>query len=197
MLEKLPILALTLIVGLSGCNRARRSIAPDINAAEYDLFSGYLAYRFDGYQKNYLRLSFLNMTQSAEDDRTPFAEPPVSWQQTAEFLRQKAPVLQQTTIDSYHKANTQQAFIGHSLRSPIDYKLVDSAERNSYYERELCGDKVVTWSRVGFSADGTQALFYESDRGRLCGTGRYIVMEKENGNWTMKKDIMVRQMIYD
>jgi len=51
---------------------------------------------------------------------------------------------------------------------------------------------MVTWSRVGFNADGTQALFYESYRcGGLCGTGRYMVMEKRSGGWVIGANIVV------
>jgi len=192
--KKFPIIVLSLIVGLSGCNRAHRPVAPDIRPEEYDAISGYLAYRFTGYEKNHEKLIFFNMTESENDDATPFKGTPFKpgpWQQTADFLRQQAPLLQQTTIDSYRKANTQQAFVSRSFHSPIDYKLVDSAERESYNQRGWPNaNEVMTWSRVGFSADGTQALFYETNHfGRLNSNSRYIVIEKENGSWTIKKEI--------
>lgn len=138
-MRKTPaIIVLSLFVGLSGCNRAHRRIAPDKRPEEYDAFSGYLTYRFTGYEKNHGKLIFFNRTESEDDDPTPFKGTPFKpdpWQQTADFLRQKVPLLQQTTIESYRKANTQQAFVGRSFRSPIDYKLIDSAERESYYQR--------------------------------------------------------------
>jgi len=169
---------------------------PDIRHEEYDAFSGYLAYRFTGYEKDHKILIFFNRTESEDADHTPFKgtqlkEPPTSWQKTADLLRHEAPVLQETTIKSYLQANVQQAFIGRSLRSPIKYKLVDSAERNSYYEREWgSGYEVRTWSRVGFSADGQQALFFESYHfDRLNSEGHYIVMEKKSGNWVLIREI--------
>jgi hypothetical protein len=61
---------------------------------------------------------------------------------------------------------------------------------NAYYKRY--GSGMVTWSRVGFNADGTLALFYERYRcGGLCGTGRYMVMEKRNGGWLIGSNIVV------
>ena len=188
MCKGLAIVVLSLVVGLSGCNRAR-GIAPDIRPEEYDAFSGYLAYTFTGWEKNHEKLILFHKTQSAAADSTAFGGP-VPWHETAEFLRQEAPSLQPATIDSYLKANTQQALLGGSLRSPIDYKLVDSAERDSYCLRESGVSIVMTWSRVGFSPDGTQALFYESYHfGRLNSTGRYIVMDRENARWTVRKEI--------
>jgi len=115
----------------------------------------------------------------------------------------KPPALKQTTIDSFRKANSQQASVHLSIRSPIDYELVTSAQLEpifckhcgfwpEYYKRFPGASGIVTWSRVGFNSDGTQALFYESYRcGDLCGTGRYMVMEEKNGSWMIGSDIVV------
>jgi len=209
--QTLAIVLLSVVVGLSGCNRAHRPIAPaaDLAPDEYSVFSGYLADTFNRKEKERnseqpSKLIFFNMTQSGDDDLLPDENGhPIPWEKTAESLRQKAPVLQQTTVNSFRKANAQQAFVHRSLRSPIGYELVDSAELDSmfkkgggdwlaYYKRYPRASGVVTWSRVGFNADGTQALFYESYRcGGLCGTGRYMVMEKKNGSWVIGTDIVV------
>ena len=90
-----------------------------------------------------------------------------------------------------------------SLLFPIDYEVVTSAQLEPIFCKH-CGDwpeyckrfpgasGIVTWSRVGFNSDGTQALFYESYRcGGLCGSGRYMVMEKKNGSWMIGIDIVV------
>jgi len=62
----------------------------------------------------------------------------------------------------------------------------------AYYKQYPGASGVVTWSRVGFNAEGTQALFYEGYRcGELCGTGHHIVMEKKNGSWMLGPDIVV------
>ena len=43
---------------------------------------------------------------------------------------------------------------------------------------------------MGFNADGTQALFYISNRcGGLCGRGSYVVMEKRDDHWVIEKEI--------
>jgi len=209
--RKTLAIALLSLVGLSGCNRAHRPIAPaaDLAPDEYNVFSGYLAGTFNGKEeernsKRPAKLIFFNMTQSGDDDLLPDENGHrVPWEKTAESLRQKVPALQQATIDSFRKANSQQAFVRGSLRSPIDYELVNSAELESmfkkgggdwlaYYKRYPGASGVVTWSRVGFNADGTQALFYESYRcGGLCGTGRYMVMEKKNGSWVIRTDVVV------
>jgi hypothetical protein len=61
-----------------------------------------------------------------------------------------------------------------------------------YNKRFPGASGITTWSRVGFNSDGKQALFYESYRcGGLCGTGRYMVMEKKNGTWVIGTEIVV------
>jgi hypothetical protein len=47
--KTIAIILLSLVVGLSGCNRAHRPIAPaaDLKPDEYNVFSGYLADTFN------------------------------------------------------------------------------------------------------------------------------------------------------
>lgn len=209
MRKTLAIAFLSLAVGLSGCNRGNKPVAPasDLTPDEYNLFSAYVTELQGGKNKGrdgkqVAKLIAVNMTLSGDDDLLPDENGhPVPWDKTAESLRKKAPALQQTTIDSFRAANFQQAFIHHSFRFPIDYELVDSAQLNSMFKKngggwnayyKQYGSGMVTWSRVGFNADGTQALFYESYRcGGLCGTGRYMVMEKTSGGWVIGANIVV------
>jgi hypothetical protein len=207
--KTIAIAFLSLAVGLSGCNRGHKPVAPaaDLTPDEYNLFSAYVADLQGGKDKGHdskqvVKLIVFNMTQSGDDDLLPDENGhPVPWEKTAESLRKKAPALQQKTMDSFRTANFQQAFIHRSFRFPIDYELVDSTQLDSTFKKngggwnayyKLYGSGMVTWSRIGFNADGTQALFYESYRcGGLCGTGRYIVMEKRNGGWVIGNDNVV------
>ena len=212
MSNKLAIVLLLLVVvSLSGCNRAEDPKAPatDLSLEEYNVFSGYLADTFSRGRKEQdskqpVKLVFLNTTQSGDDDLLRDENGhPVPWGKTAESLRKKAPALQEATIDSFRKANSRQAVLHRSVRTPIDYEVVTSAQLEAifckhwgdwpeYYKQFPGASGIVTWSRVGFNLDGTQALFYESFRcGGLCGTGRYLVMEKKNGSWMIGTDIVV------
>ena len=130
------VLLSLVVVSLSGCNRGHKPIAPaaDLSLDEYNVFSGYVADTFSGGRKEQdskqpAKLIFLNMTQSGDDDLLPDENGhPVPWEKTAESLRKKAPALQQATIDSFRKANSQQALLHRSIRSPIDYEVVTSAQ---------------------------------------------------------------------
>jgi hypothetical protein len=212
---KVRIALLSLVVGLSACTRAHEPIAPaspaiDLTPEEYNVFSGYIADTFSGrrvregdtFVKRELdsKLIIFNITQSGELSGREWRPDP--WEKAAESLREKAPILQRATTDSFLQANFQQAFVHRSIRSPIDYQLVTSAELEpifckhcgfwpEYYKRFPGATGIVTWSRVGFNSDGTQALFFENYRcSGLCGTGRYVVMEKKNGIWVITTDIV-------
>jgi hypothetical protein len=97
--------------------------------------------------------------------------------------------------------NAQQASLRRSLHPSIDYELVTSAQLEpifcyhcgfwpAYYKRFPGSQGLLTFSGVGFSADGTQAFFYFSNRCEgLCGTGDYVIMEKRDGRWVIQKEI--------
>jgi hypothetical protein len=47
-------------------------------------------------------------------------------------------------------------------------------------------------SKIGFSADGSQALFYATNScGGKCGTGTYVVMQKSDVSWKVVKEILI------
>jgi hypothetical protein len=166
--------------------------------------SAYVTGLFAGHEgkEHPSKIVILKMTSPGDDDLLPDENGhPVPWEKTAESLRQKAPSLQQTTIDRFRKANRQQALLGRAFRFPVEYQIIDQAQLDpifnrkgdiwgSYYKQYPGSQGIGTLSRVGFNADGTQALFYISNRcGGLCGGGSYVVMEKRDGHWVIEKEI--------
>lgn len=211
MHKRLTIILLLLVVGLTTCNRGRSPVAlgDELSAAEYGMFSAYIAGKFTGTEgkrqvgKDIAKTVIIfDTTQSGDDDPLGGENGrPIPWEKTAGSLRKNAPALQQATIDAFREANVQQASLRRSFHLPIDYELVDSTQLESivkkngggwpaYYRRFPGSQGILTFSRAGFGADGTQALFYLSNRcGALCGTGEYVVMEKRNGRWVIGKEI--------
>jgi hypothetical protein len=136
------------------------------------------------------------LTSSGDDDF------PTPWEKTVETLRQKAPSLQQTTIDAFRRANARQAFLGRGFRFPVEYEIVDESRLapifkrdgggwDAYYKQYPGAQGIATVSRIGFSADGAQALFYiKNSCGGLCGSGWYLIMEKRDGRWIIAKAIL-------
>jgi hypothetical protein len=199
MRKRLTALLLSIIVGLTACNRKR-----DFTANEYDVVSAYVASKFAIHkgEEQPSKIVILNMTSCCDDDHMPDENGrPVTWEQTAESLGQKAPSVQNTTIVGFRRANTHQAALGRAFRFSMEYEIIDPArldpifKRNggswtAYYKRYPGSQGIATLSRVGFSADGTQALFYVSNHcGGLCGGGSYVVMEKRDGRWMIGTEI--------
>ena len=208
--KRLTAIFLSLVVGLTTCNREQNHVAPksELNAAEYEAFSAYVAGKFTAKkqagQDTPKVLIILDTTASGDDDLMPDENGrAIPWEKTAESLRKKSPSLQKQTIDAFRKANAQQASLRPSFRLPVDYELVDATQLDSifknnregwltYYRRFPGAQGVLTLSRAGFSGDGTQALFYWSNRcGGLCGAGMYVVLEKSNGRWVTAKEIQM------
>jgi len=190
---------LSVVVPSTACNRGRK-----FTANEYDVVSAYVSGKFATHkgEEQPSKIVILNTTSSGDDDLLLDENGrPVPWEKTAKSLREKAPSLQQTTVDGFRRANARQAFLSRTFRFAIEYEIVDEArlapifKRNgggwpAYYKQYPGSQGIATLSRVGFSADATQALFYISNRcGGLCGSGWYVLMEKRDGRWLMSKEI--------
>jgi hypothetical protein len=62
-----------------------------------------------------------------------------------------------------------------------------------YYQKYPGAQGLLTLSRVGFSPDVKQAVFYASNTcGGLCATDAYVVMERRDSGWTIVKEVIVR-----
>lgn len=183
------------------------------SAPEYEAISAFIENEFAGRKgvqpvepigNGVTRIVIFDTTESDESGQNVRLDGngrPIPWSQTASSLQGKAPTLRRTTIDAFREVNRQQASLRRSFYPAIDYDLADSAQLElifkrgggdwlAFYKRFPGSPGIMTFSRVGFSEDGTQALFYLSNHcGGLCGTGMYVVMEKRNGKWAIEKEI--------
>jgi len=175
-----------------------------MSAAEYEVLSAWLGNKIAAKaRKNGLSQIVIYDTTDSDDDhllRDDHGQP-IPWDKEAKLLRTKATVLQQSTLDAYRKVNAQPAFLRRSLHAPMDYQLVTSAQLEpifcyhcgfwpAYYKQFPGSQGLLTFSRVGFSADGTQAFFYYSNRCEgLCGAGDFVIMDKHDGHWFVQQEI--------
>jgi hypothetical protein len=125
----------------------------------------------------------------------------IPWEKEAESLRKKNSLLQQSTLDTYRKMNGQPALLRSSLHPTVAYQIVNRAQLApifcyhcgswpAYYKRFPGSQGLLTFSRVGFNTDGTQAFFYYSNMcDGLCGTGKYVIMGKYDGRWAIQQEI--------
>lgn len=202
MRKRVAVLLLSLlsvVVGLTSCNRKRQFSADEYEVVSAGITGLFANHAGKGHPND---IVILRMTSSGDDDILPDENGhSVPWEKTAESLRQRAPSLQQTTIDDFRRANGQQALLDRSFRFPVDYQIIDEAQLEpifkrkgdtwgSYYKQYPGSQGIATLSRVGFNADRTQALFYISNRcGGSCGGGFYVVMEKRDGHWVIAQEI--------
>ena len=176
-----------------------------MSTTEYEVLTDWIDAEFTGKErvdKKIAKVVIFDATESGDDDLLDNDEGQhIPWEKTADSVRKQDPVLQQTTLDAFRKVNVQQAMVARFLRPAIDYEIVSSSQVESifckgcgnwdeYYKRFPNSNGILTFSRVGFSADSMQAFFYLSNRcGGLCGGGRYVVMEKHNGRWAVQNEI--------
>jgi hypothetical protein len=108
-------------------------------------------------------------------------------------------------VDSYRSRNAASYTLDPNLDVEQDYVLMPQEEFDTIFRRggsvwarfqdrypEASG--MVIFSRVGFNADGDQALADMGYRcGDLCGAGGLYLLVKEEGNWKVQEELMAWQ----
>jgi hypothetical protein len=193
---------------IDGQKQAKPDVA--VTQAESEVLSSYVASRFTGKNgeeqvgSQISQIVIENRTESDGDDGHVVDEngKQISWAKTKGFLHKENPSLQAATLNSFRNVNTHPALFLTSFQLPIAYQLIDRKDFDAifknggwwpdYYRKFPSSQGFLNLSRVGFSNDGKQALFYASNKcGGKCGTGTYVVMEKMDSNWKVAKEILI------
>lgn len=115
-----------------------------------------------------------------------------------EDLLKSSSVLLKETVDDLRAKNKETHRFTRRFDIKRQYILVSEKEIDDifkkgggwweeFYRRYPETRGFVTFSRVGFNVDKTQALVYQSHScGGLCGGGGYVLLVKVNGVWTSK-----------
>jgi hypothetical protein len=177
--------------------------------AEYEVFSAYISQSFVGAIGNdrvgrpVAQVVVVNRTESDKEDRQDLAEedslPPGGIEK---YLRKQVPSLRVATISNFRRANEKQAQLARRFDLPLPYQLVsdekigsiikDAGSWPEYYKWYPGAQGHMRLSRVGFSSDGKQSLFYTSNFcGGLCATLSYVVMEKHGSVWKVLKEVVI------
>jgi hypothetical protein len=182
----------------------------EVSESEYQVLSDYIASSFTG-DKGRDRVgarvsrivivseTYANGTDDTIEDKDG---KPLSWKEVSTKLQKEFPALQPASINSLREINAHPATFRHSFRLPVAYELVSKAEfeamfktdawRTDYYTRYPNSQGALSLSRVGFSPDGKQAVFFASNHcGGKCGTGAYVVMEGTDSGWKVAKEILI------
>jgi hypothetical protein len=188
----------------------QKQFAENANAseAEYEVFSAYISQSFVGtvgeerVGNPVSQIVIVNRTASDKDDLDDLDPDDMPPGGVEKYLRKEAPSLQVGTINNFHRANERQAQLALRFRLPLQYQLVPAEKIGSilkdvnswpeYYKQYPAAQGYLALSRVGFRADGKQALLYARNMcGGKCATGSYVVMEKHGSMWKMVKEVFI------
>jgi hypothetical protein len=183
----------------------------EVSESEYRVLSDYIADTFTGDKGEHSvahrvsKIVIVNKTQSDRNDDHAVdleTDKPLSWKTISAYLHKEFPKLQAASLNSFREANTHPARFRDSFNLSFTYELVDKTEVDSifkkggwwtdYYKKYPNSQGILSLSRVGFSPDGRQAVFYASNGcGGKCGTGTYVVMERVDSGWKVAKEILI------
>ena len=122
--------------------------------------------------------------------------------QARDSMRSNFPRLSTQAVDTFMERNQGPTQLSPNMQLGVDYTLLSakdlatiSSQPNWY---EILRDKYpgsngyLIFSRVGFNSSLDQAVIYVGQvAGPLMGSGSYYLMEKQNGEWILKDQVMV------
>jgi len=123
-------------------------------------------------------------------------------EQSIDYIKSGLNDISSETLESYLARNAQPSRLSSDMNLGMDYVLlsVDELAKISSQPNwgELLAEKYpnshgyTIFSRVGFNNSLDQAVIYVGNvAGPLMGSGFYYLMEKENGEWAIKEQVMV------
>lgn len=115
-----------------------------------------------------------------------------------EEMKKDSPSLMAETVDDLRPKNKESFKFARNFNLDRQYVLLSGEENRtlfkpgvgdgwkSFREKYPKAGGIVTFSRVGFNADRTQALVYRGYQcGGLCGGGNYYLLSRKNGVWVI------------
>ncbi|MEW6403744.1 MAG: hypothetical protein AB1649_18270 [Chloroflexota bacterium] len=123
-------------------------------------------------------------------------------QQVSDFVQSGLPSLSKETAAGFMERNKESSQLSPDMELGVDYILLSSEELSritsqpnwgEVLQQEYPGSYGYTMlSHVGFNKTMDQALIYVGDMaGPLMGAGFYYLLEKVNGEWLLKEQVMV------
>ena len=123
-------------------------------------------------------------------------------EQTMDYIKSGLKDISNETLNSYLARNAQPSQLSPDMNLGMDYILLSADELAEISSQsnwgELLNEKYpnsygyTVFSRVGFNNSLDQALIYVGNvAGPLMGAGYYYLMEKKNGEWIIREQVMV------
>jgi hypothetical protein len=100
----------------------------------------------------------------------------------------------QWPILNFLVVNLRSVQLRPDLTIPAVYVLANEDEIRGYWDNPLLVQRFarsysyLTFSRIGFNRQLTEAVFYTEHACGLCGEGKYVYMRKLNGKWFVQSE---------
>jgi hypothetical protein len=121
-------------------------------------------------------------------------------QQSIDYIKSGLPSVSKETFDNYLERNSEISQLSPDMQIGVDYVLLSTDELSAIMKQPNGWDAFYAkyshggytqFSRVGFNDSLDQAVVYVgSMAGPLMGSGFYYLMEKKDGQWVIKEQIM-------
>ena len=123
-------------------------------------------------------------------------------QQAIGNIKESLPGLSNETIDNYFERNAQPSQLSPDMQLGVDYVLLSADElaeissqgnwHDILAEKYPGSNGYIIFSRVGFNRTLDQAVIYVGEvAGPLMGAGYCYLLEKQDGVWTIKEQVMI------
>lgn len=187
LLKKTPIVLLALnFIACSFLIPAPAPAAADIEKEEQAVYSFFVS----GSTGTVL---ILQESSSGISDQSP--------QEIKGYIKSNFKDVSDETVKSYLSRNTQPGMLSPDMQLGTEYTLLTADDLYKITSQPNWGDLLseqypgahgyTILSRVGFNNSLDQAVIYVgSVAGPLMGSGFYYLMEKKNGEWLIKEQVM-------
>ena len=164
-----------------------------VSAEEYDIYSSIIK---QIYLKPETKMAMIEERTFRYDFGVENDEP---WRE-----KKKGVVIEESAIEDYETKNSQPWLLNKaSFKLPVKTNLITDLDLKAifhgnwgelqwinYYRRFPDSDGFVMLSRIGFNTERTQGLMYIGSRcGPRCGDIHFLLLEKANGVWVIKKEL--------
>lgn len=122
-------------------------------------------------------------------------------EQSIDYIKSGLKGISKETVNSFLERNAQPSQLSADMDLGVEYQLLTSDELKRISSQPNWGELLTQeypgsygytiFSRVGFNNSLDQAVIYVGNvAGPMMGSGSYFLMEKQNGEWIMKEQIM-------
>ena len=187
LLKRIPVALFTLsFTACSFLTPAATPSAADIEKEEQAIYSFFVG----GGERTVLILQDTSADISANDP-----------QKSLDYIRSGLPSLSDEALDNFVQRNQQSGPLASDMELDVDYILLSTEELSEITRQSNWGEVITQkypgsygytlFSRVGFNNTLDQAVIYVGSMAApLMGSGFYYLMEKKNGEWVIKEQIM-------